>query len=269
MNSRLPYELIVTDFDGTLILDGRQENVAADLVTELVAMRAAGARWVIATGRGLNDLLHPLSQLSLPIAPDAVVVDDLRVYVLRGQTYTPMVAYNDFRRQHREVRWSRFEARLNRFRDDCVQDGAAVWHPETAPWGLEVGDELVLALFAEKFACQFADAADLILARNGAWAVPAVRGDDKGGAVGALRALWGIAATRTLVAGDDLNDLSMMVREVAGRWVAPANAVGEVRRRVLGAAEGYLAREVGSAGVAEGLQVGNGANAQRTASFGR
>ncbi|MFN7146619.1 MAG: HAD family hydrolase [Myxococcota bacterium] len=241
--------LLVTDFDGTLVLDDRRPALPAAFLAFLASFVAGGGRWVIATGRDLGDTEPLLPALGVPVRPDALIVNDGAIHVDRGDT-REWDAWNDARRARRARLFSRFEGRLNAFLDECLARGAGVWRPVDAPWGLEA-PPAVLERCAERFASAFADTPALCLAGNGCWAAPAPRGDDKGAAVRALASRWGILPADTTVAGDDLNDLPMMHPRVARHWIAPANAVERVRKHVAG--RGVVARLDGAEGVLSAL----------------
>jgi hydroxymethylpyrimidine pyrophosphatase-like HAD family hydrolase len=243
-------ELIVTDIDGTLILDDTQPALPPALAAILERHVASGGRWVIATGRDRDDVEALLPRLEVRVPPDALVVNDGAVHLGGASGYSPWAGWNDARIERRRALFEREELRLSAFRAIFERRGLKVWQPLDAPWGIEArADDLDVC--SEVAAIAWSDVPELVLARNGCWAAPAPRGDNKGASVRALAGTWGIAAARTVVAGDDLNDLSMMSNEVAHHWIAPANAVKRVREHVV--AGGFVAGGEGPAGVVQGL----------------
>lgn len=239
--------LLVTDIDGTLVLDDRRPALPRGLSAFLEGFVAGGGRWVIATGRDLADVESLLPALRVSVLPHALVVNDGAIHAVG----TGWEVWNEARRARRKALFSAFERSLSSFRDACGRDGARIWQPVDAPWGLEASPTLQ-SRFSARFAAAFTHVPDLRLAGNGCWAAPAPRGDDKGAAVRALAASWGIGPGDTVVAGDDLNDLPMMDPTVSTRWIAPANAVAQVRERVAG--PGFVATRTGAMGVWEGLR---------------
>ena len=238
--------LLVTDIDGTLVLDDQRPALPRGLSAFLERFVAGGGRWVIATGRDLADVESLLPVFGASVRPEALVVNDGAIHGVEA-----WAAWNEQRRVRREELFARFAPSLVPFRDACRRDGAQIWQPVDAPWGLDAPPALQ-SRFSARFAEAFSHVPELVLAGNGRWAAPAPRGDDKGAAVRALAGSWGIAPSETVVAGDDLNDLPMMEPMVSTRWIAPANAVPRVLERVAG--RGFVATRAGALGVWEGLR---------------
>ncbi|MEV7726998.1 HAD family hydrolase [Streptomyces sp. NPDC087917] len=132
MTSALPYALIATDLDGTLLCAG--DTVSARSRTALATARAAGARHVVVTGRPVPQVRHVLEGLGYTglavCAQGAQVYDAARGLLLHSVSMDRGLA---------EVALGKIEAEIGEVYAAVNQDGLdaemlmgpgyRMWHP--------------------------------------------------------------------------------------------------------------------------------------------
>ena len=246
--------LLCFDFDGTLIHHEANPPFSAALGDLLRAARRHGARWLINTGRSLGHALEGVRTYGLPGEPDYIVArehelfarDDAGRWVdAGGWNDHCRIAHDTFFEEHAEVLGELrtfTEARnLAWWVDDRVDPAGLVAHGEPQM------EEIVT--FIEKWRPSFPS---LGYHRNSVWMRFTHIAFNKGSALAELTRQLGLTAARVFAAGDNLNDLPMLRRELAAGLCCPSNALDEVKRHIRGEG-GLVAGQPGSAGVAEGL----------------
>jgi len=96
------------------------------------------------------------------------------------------------------------------------------------------------------------DRPEIITIRNGPYFRFAHADYHKGSCLGHVQALLDLGPSSTFVAGDNLNDLSMLRHSCGHYLTCPSNSHEEVLRQVKKEG-GYLAKASGGAGIAEAL----------------
>ena len=250
----MPIKLISTDFDGTLHAEHEDPPVPADLQALIAGLQAGGAKWVINTGRGLADLLETVARARLTISPDFVVVVEREIYRHEESQYVDLPEWNArCRRLHAEIfeRVHRDLPRLTAWVNARHQ--AMVYEDPHSPLCViaHSNPEMdAIQAFLEGY-CQ--EVPGLAVMRNDVYARFNHHEFNKGTALAEIARRLGVRPEETLAAGDHLNDLALLSRDVAHCLVAPLNAVPQVKAAVLGQ-QGYVSHQPWGHGVARGVE---------------
>jgi len=252
--SQPPFQVVSTDFDGTLYADFENPPVPLDLQILIGRLQQRGVKWVINTGRDLSSLMETLGRAHLSIRPDYLVVVEREVYVHEGSRYVPLEPWNsECGRVHLEL--------FAKVREDLPElfawvNGrfkASVYSDPYSPFCL-IAENNEDADAIEEFLTRYAGRIpDLTLVRNDVYARFSHSAYSKGTALGEIARQLGIGSDRVLAAGDHLNDLSMLSLNHARWLIAPANAIEIVKAQVLQQG-GYVSSEPHGFGVVRGLE---------------
>jgi hypothetical protein len=90
-----PLQLVCTDFDGTIHSDFELPAVPDSFQDLIARLQQQGVRWVINTGRELNDLLQAMKRARVRVQPDYLVVVEREIFVRNGRGYEPHATWND------------------------------------------------------------------------------------------------------------------------------------------------------------------------------
>ncbi len=246
--------LISTDFDGTIHEDFAHAAIPADLQDTLVRLQAAGVCWVINTGRDLSSLMESLGRAHCRAQPDYVVTVEREIHQhVRGH-YQALEPWNtECTRDHLDI-FTRHSADLvvlmtaleERFDANFYRDG---WSPLCA---IARSNAQMDAIQAELEAfC--ARVGELVPVRNDVYVRLSHRRYSKGTALQEIQRRLGLTPAQTFAAGDHLNDLPMLRRNIAEWLVTPANGLPPVKSQVL-AEGGYIASQKCGDGILEALR---------------
>jgi HAD superfamily hydrolase (TIGR01484 family) len=250
----LPIKLISTDFDGTLHAEIEDPPVPADLRAMIADLQKQGARWVINTGRDLSGLLEAVARAGLSIRPDFVVVVEREIYRHEAAQYVDFGEWNQrSRRLHAEL-FARLRPEIPRL--TAWLNGhhqAMVYEDQFSPFCVLAQNNAEMDAIQALLEACCAERPGLAVMRNDIYARFYHRDFDKGTALAEIARAIGVKPAETLAAGDHINDLAMLSRDVAHFLVAPANAVPKVKQAVL-AQGGYVSQQPWGHGVARGLE---------------
>lgn len=247
--------LLSLDFDGTIVEHDAPIPIAPAFVALLERLRGEGVRWAINTGRALHHIEEGLAEVAMPFRPDFVLTAEREVFRPR-----PGGGWTDFGDWNR--RCARDHDRLFDGTRHLLREIEAFVRRETAGrfiddatgLGLATADDAEMGRVVEFIDRLRADHPEFHYQRNGVFLRFCHAAYSKGTALGELARLLDLGREQIFAAGDHLNDISMLDGRYA-RWCAcPANAATAVKETVVRYG-GYLARQSGSAGVAEALEV--------------
>lgn len=250
---RADIRLISTDFDGTIHEDFAHSAIPIALQETLARLQADGVCWVINTGRDLSSLMESLGRAHCQVQPDYVVTVEREIHQhVRGH-YQAVEPWNgNCTRDHAQSFTEHASAldRLmtsleERFDANFYRDG---WSPLCAIARSNAQmDEIQAEL--EAFCVSVGE---LVPVRNDVYVRLSHRRYSKGTALQEIQRRLGLTAAQTMAAGDHLNDLPMLRREVAEWLVTPSNGLTVVKAQVE-AHGGYLAAGKCGEGILEAL----------------
>jgi hydroxymethylpyrimidine pyrophosphatase-like HAD family hydrolase len=246
-------KLISTDFDGTIHTDFGDAPVPLALQDKLAGLQARGVLWVINTGRDLASLMESIGRARLKVLPDYAVTVEREIHRHVGGHFEPVEPWNtQCQHDHAHAFGDSAEdlhalmAELEtRFDANFYADH---WSPLCAIARSNAQMDSIQAEL-ETF-CQ--GTPTLVPVRNDVYVRLSHRGYSKGTALREIQRLTGLTPAHTLAAGDHLNDLPMLLPEVARWLVTPANGLPPVKAQVARHG-GYLALLPCGDGILEAL----------------
>lgn len=247
------FDLISTDFDGTLV--GDDGRLSTELLTWIRDWKErTGGLWMINTGRWMDSLIDSLNRNDCSPLPDWLGLGEREVWRLQGTTYVSCDPWNtECSRTHEALR-----------RD--IESTLAEIHAHMVATGL-AQNLYEQQIYVGMFATSDANARAVVryldglkrrhpafdFAHNQRYFRFCHVDYHKGACVREVQRLTGATAPRTLCAGDHYNDLPMLDPAFAQHLVCPANAIPEVRQRVTEHG-GFVARRDHARGVLDGLR---------------
>jgi hydroxymethylpyrimidine pyrophosphatase-like HAD family hydrolase len=251
--TKLPIELLSTDFDGTLHTESESPPVPFALQRLIADLQAQGMTWIINTGRDLSSLLDGLNRAQLSVWPDYVVTVEREIHCRVDSQYVGLEQWNANCRRAHDNLFSRVRLDLPRLTKwvKC-RFQATVYEDPYSPFCLIAGsnpDADVIHAYLEEYCTEVSC---LTVVRNDVYARFSHCDYNKGSALGEIARLLDIRCDRIVAAGDHLNDLPMLSNKYARWLIAPANAVVAVKEAVR-FQEGYVSQGACGHGVADGL----------------
>jgi HAD superfamily hydrolase (TIGR01484 family) len=249
----LPIKIIATDFDGTLYTDQESPGVPDGLQTLIGRLQAAGAKWVINTGRNLPSLLDTLQQARLSIQPDYLVVVEREIHCRYQFSFVSLASWNERCASVHDSLFRRIRDEIPRLRSWIHQRfRALIYEDEYSPFCLQAAnnaDTDQIMVYLEDFCAQVPG---LTIVRNDVYARFGHADFNKGTALGEITRQLGLDRQVVFAAGDHFNDLPMLSNAFARCLVAPGNAIDSVKEAVR-RQRGYVSRQPYGHGVARGL----------------
>lgn len=247
-------QLVSTDFDGTIFAEFEQPPVPHELEEKLARLQAAGARWVINTGRDLGSLMEALGRARLRVHPDFLVLVEREIYRHDGVRYLGVESWNERCAQDQERLFAQVRPEVPRLAEwISARYDAAVYSDAYSPFCLIANsnsDADAILAHLEEFCRQVPD---LTVVRNDVYARFSHRAYSKGTALREISRLLAIQPAQVFAAGDHLNDLPMLCRDHAAFLACPANAIPSVRDAVR-AQGGIVGERPHGYGISDALQ---------------
>lgn len=245
--------LISTDFDGTIHEDFAHAPIPDVFQDRIIALQRQGVSWVINTGRDLASLMESLGRARVRVFPDFVVTVEREIHQhVRGHYQAVEPWHSNCTRDHATIFSDNatelrelFSALESRY-DATFYDDA--WSPVCV---IARSNDQMDAIQRDMEAfCATVTA--LVPVRNDVYLRLSHRQYSKGTALQEIQRLLGLEARHTFAAGDHLNDLPMLRREVAHWLTTPVNGLPVVKAQVQSEG-GHLAEQKCAAGVLEAL----------------
>ncbi len=250
----LPIKLISTDFDGTLHADFEDPPVPLRLQELIGELQRRGAKWVINTGRDLPSLMEALARARLSVRPDFLALVEREIYCHEGSQYVSLAEWNDRCESDHADLFAQVKSDLPRLIDWLNTNfDAMIYSDAYSPLCVIAKsnrDMDRMQTYLDDF-CR--EQGTLTAVRNDVYVRFSHVAYNKGTALVEIARRIGARREETFAAGDHLNDLPMLSKDVAEWLVAPVNAVAEVKSLVLGQ-KGFVSTRACGHGVAEGLE---------------
>jgi hydroxymethylpyrimidine pyrophosphatase-like HAD family hydrolase len=247
-------KLFSTDFDGTLHAEHEEPPVPEDLQSLIADLQAAGAAWIINTGRDLSGLLEAVGRARLRVQPDFVVVVERAIYRHDGSTYAPVEPWNGrCDRLHREL-FARMAPDLPGLKAWVnARHQAMIYEDPFSPFCVIASSNGEMDAIQNHLEDYCRGVPGLAVMRNDVYARFNHAEFNKGTALAEVARILGVKPDETVAAGDHWNDLAMLSKEVAHGLIAPSNAIEAVKLSVERQG-GYVSRQPWGHGVARGLE---------------
>jgi len=211
-----------------------------------------GLSWVVATGRSWEGLREALLHHHAPAFPEWIVTVEREIHRVQNREAQPVEAWNQTCTEVHEALFGRHGAILERIEKEVGSHEDVTVIPDVGAIGLVVDSPAGIA-HAERMVKEILkDRPEILTVRNGPYFRFAHADYHKGSCLGHVQALLDLGPAATFIAGDNLNDLSMLQRRYGHSLACPSNSHPEVLAQVKKEG-GYLARARGGAGIAESL----------------
>ena len=245
--------LVCTDFDGTLTTEDPTAPLAPGFFAWLQSARKKGdVSWVVATGRSWEGLREALLHHHAPLFPEWIVTVEREIHRVQDREAHPVEAWNRTCTEVHEALFGRHGAILERIEREVGSHEDVTVIPDVGAIGLVVETPAAIA-HAEKLVQEILkDRPDILTVRNGPYFRFAHADYHKGSCLAHVQQLLDLRADSTFIAGDNLNDLSMLTRRYGHYLACPSNSHEDVLTQVKKEG-GYLARTAGGTGIAEAL----------------
>jgi len=245
--------LVCTDFDGTLTTEDPSAPLAPGFFDWLQSARKKGSvSWAVATGRSWEGLREALVGHHAPLFPEWIVTVEREIHRVKDKEAYPLEEWNRTCTEVHEALFGRHGAILERIEKEVGSHEDVTVIPDVGAIGLVVETPDGVA-HAEKMVQEILkDRPEILTVRNGPYFRFAHADYHKGSCLGHVQTLLDLGPGSTFVAGDNLNDLSMLTRRYGHYLACPSNSHPEVLAQV-GREGGYLAQSPGGTGIAEAL----------------
>lgn len=249
-----PFQLLSTDFDGTIFAEFENPPVPPRLELLIGQLQAAGAKWVINTGREMSSLMEALGRARLSVRPDFLVLVEREIFIHENQRYVPLREWNDACERDHATLFERVRPDVSRlFAWVEERFDATLYEDPWSPFCLIARSAADAAAVHEYLDGYCRHIPGLVVVRNDVYARFSHAAYNKGTALREITRRLGLSPADVLAAGDHLNDVPMLDPEVAGRLATPSNAIPQIREQVRRHG-GYLATQPCGHGIADALE---------------
>ena len=246
--------ILSTDFDGTLLDSNTPPRVDSKLTSWISAFRERGGIWTINTGRELPYLTAGLRQSKMGIVPDYAIVVEREIYKFDHGDYEPVFPwFEQCCDHHAKI----FEVHNHRWGDlkswIATNASAVTYQDKYSPFSVIADDEEQASKIHRKMELAAQDMEKIIYVHNTIYGRFAHEDYHKGSALKELSRINSIPIDRVISAGDHWNDFSMFDNTISGYWIAPGNAISDLKEHILKHPRGYVAKNTSSLGILEAL----------------
>jgi len=247
--------LISTDFDGTIHDSASHTiSIAPEFLEWIAVAQQNDVKWVINTGRMLEDVLSFLGSKKLITYPDYIVSVEREIHHRNDGKYLSHELWNDTCHADHKALFQTSSDSISQIRQWLISNFKAQIYED--PWSplciiashLDEADQIHASVLEK-----FEPIPRLCLVRNSVYFRFAHEDYSKGTALSEIARLLGVQKNEIFAAGDHYNDFSML-NGTHAQWVAaPSNAIPEIKECVHKVG-GYVAQRPLAWGVLEGLK---------------
>lgn len=244
------------DFDGTLHHPSESPAVPVAFFDLIRILREEqGVVWGINTGRSMAQMVEGFIESRFPFLPDWVVAREREVYFPNGfSRWLPETKWN--KRCEKEIHglFKRSKKLLAHLRHEVQEHTGAQWiEMDGEPAGIISRTEEEMEWIVDHITPIIKTEPHFSWQRNSIYLRFGHRDYQKGSALSHVASHYQLPVSRRFAIGDSHNDLEMLDPANAGMTACPANAVAEVREKVL-TTGGFIARRAHGNGSIEALQ---------------
>ncbi|MGD0614935.1 MAG: HAD hydrolase family protein [Verrucomicrobiota bacterium] len=249
----LPFQLISTDFDGTIFAEFESPPIPEELQGLLGDLQKRGAKWAINTGRDMLSLMEALERARISVQPDYLVLVEREIHIHDGTRYVGLDKWNsECARAHNDL-FARVRPDLPQLTDWInARFNATIYEDPYSPFCLIAGNDRDADAIHEYLDAYCRGIPHLSIVRNDVYTRMSHEAYNKGTALAELARRLGIGAAHVLAVGDHLNDLPMLTHAFARKLAAPQNAIASVKTAVT-SQQGYVSKLPHGRGVAEAI----------------
>ncbi len=248
--------LLAFDFDGTLHCPGQKPAISPELFDILKELRERHQiRWGIATGRALPLTIQGIQEGNFPFLPDFLICRERDIF-LPGEfgNWTSHRAWNDKAHRDHEKLFRKARRCFKKIKQHIEQHTQAQWvEHEYDPAGIISSTEAEMEEILQVAQPWITKVPKLGYQKNKIYLRFCDLDYSKGTALQEVGRGFHLDAQKTLAAGDQYNDLSMLSPKIARMMITPSNALDSVKKQVT-EAQGFIATQEASLGVIEGLK---------------
>ncbi|TFE69893.1 haloacid dehalogenase [Methylacidiphilum sp. Yel] len=250
---RTPF-LFCTDFDGTLLSVGEERKIATEFYELLHKKKREDTfLWVINTGRSWESLFEELNRLQIPLLPDWVVLYEKEIFKVQGFQIFPHEEWNLKCRNSHKILFDTIGFFFEDLANYLILHTKAKIHSSSwSPIEVEASTNQEADQISLYIDQQLQNFPFLTYHRNFVYFRFAHKDFHKGSALKQIQRLLGISPKNSMACGDHFNDLPMLEIQLASHLACPANAVKEVKEKVIKQG-GYVAKKEASLGITEAL----------------
>ncbi len=249
--------LIGFDFDGTLA-DPTQGHSVSELFFQTLelAKQHAPLAWGICTGRSLEFLLEGMEKAQFPFWPDFIVTQERDLFYLnaRGDQYEPDEERNSTAEKELKALLAENSATLDKAQSYIENNTEGQWVSIAGdPAGIIATHESEIGEVVKIYQACDQKTSNLEYQRNTIYLRFSHKDYCKGTALQYLQRTYMLSHSRTLVMGDNYNDLTMLNSDIAKYFGGPQNSIITLKE-VLNANGGFITQANYAHGVTEAIQ---------------
>ncbi len=250
-----PSAILSFDFDGTLHSPEESPPVPTAFFDMIRKLREEqGVIWGINTGRSVPQMLEGFVESRFPFSPDWMVAREHEIYFPNNfGRWLPHKEWNKRCDQEIHRLFKHASKLLLHLRREIEEHTGARWlEMEGEPAGIISQSEEEMEWIVDRISPLVAAEPELAWQRNSIYLRFGHRDFHKGSSLVKVAERYGLPVERRFAIGDSHNDFEMLEPENAGMTACPANAVREIREKVL-ATGGLVTRASHGHGAVEAL----------------
>ncbi|MGC8744567.1 MAG: HAD family hydrolase [Verrucomicrobiia bacterium] len=249
------FKLIVTDFDGTIFQEFENPPIPLQFQEKIIELQKSNVRWVINTGRDLTSVLELLARSRAKVYPDYIVAVEREIYVRAKENYEPAQEWNALCKSKHEKLFKKVRPFLGELTGFINKNfSASLYSDPYSPLCIIAENNGVMDKICDYLnGFRKNNIPDLAVMRNDVYARFCHKDFNKGTATKEIARMLNLTPDHVFAAGDHLNDLDMLDKNVARYLAAPANALDTVKNRVLNNG-GYVSELPSGYGVLDSIE---------------
>ena len=245
--------IVCTDFDGTLAGDNPEKPLAPDFFRWLIqASKDTDISWVVATGRSWQSLREALLFHKAPRMPDWIITVEREIHRVTAGEAQSHEAWNQRCTETHQALFGRHGALLEQIEREIGSTDEVTVIPDAGAIGLIAGSQKSIDRTHSLVSEIIRDHPEISTVRNGPYFRFAHVDYHKGSCLAEIQKILEHGPDSTFIAGDNLNDLPMLLRKFGHYLACPSNSVPEVISQIKQEG-GFIATKEAGDGIAQAL----------------